>query len=63
MTWADCGMISLQGEYIAAERLENSYSTADLVDQIWVYGNSYESQLVAVVVPNVSLSTFVLLHL
>ena len=25
---------------------------ADIVEQIWVYGNSYESFLVAVVVPN-----------
>ena len=25
---------------------------ADVVEQIWVYGNSYESFLVAVVVPN-----------
>jgi long-chain acyl-CoA synthetase len=44
----------MQGEYIAAERLENTYSTAQIVEQIWVYGNSYESQLVAVVVPDVS---------
>eukprot|EP00884_Botryococcus_braunii_P017355 jgi/Botrbrau1/4302/Bobra.0390s0041.1 len=40
-----------QGEYIAAEKLESVYSQADIVDDIWVYGNSEERQLVAVVVP------------
>ncbi|BDA46672.1 Long chain acyl-CoA synthetase 3 [Coccomyxa sp. Obi] len=41
-----------QGEYIAAEHLENTYAGCDAVEQIWVYGNSYESTLVAVVVPD-----------
>lgn len=40
-----------QGEYIAAERVENTYKTSLLVEQIWVYGNSFESCVVAVVVP------------
>jgi AMP-binding enzyme C-terminal domain len=39
------------GEYIAAEKLETVYSESDAVEQIWVYGSSYESVLVAVVVP------------
>ena len=30
------------GEYIAAEKLETDFGTCDLVEQIWVYGNSYE---------------------
>ncbi|PSC75938.1 acetyl-synthetase [Micractinium conductrix] len=40
-----------QGEYIAVEYLEQQYSSSELVEQIWVYGSSLESQLVAVVVP------------
>ena len=40
-----------QGEYIAVEYLESKYSRSDAVEQIWVYGNSHESSLVAVVVP------------
>ena len=32
------------------ENLENSYKKLDLAEQVWVYGNSYESTLVAVVV-------------
>ncbi|KAK9812539.1 hypothetical protein WJX73_007361 [Symbiochloris irregularis] len=40
-----------QGEYIAAEKLEQVYKEAENVAQVWVYGNSLESTLVAVVVP------------
>lgn len=40
-----------QGEYIAVEFLEQQYSSSDLVEQLWVYGSSLESSLVAVVVP------------
>lgn len=36
---------------MAAEKLENVYKKATLVDQIWVYGDSQRAQLVAVVVP------------
>nr|GMD26802.1 long chain acyl-CoA synthetase 4-like [Ipomoea batatas] len=41
-----------QGEYISVENLESIYSLASSVDSIWVYGNSFESFLVAVVNPN-----------
>ncbi|KAL3163225.1 hypothetical protein ABBQ32_009626 [Trebouxia sp. C0010 RCD-2024] len=40
-----------QGEYVAAEKIEAAYKKSRLVEQIWVYGNSLESTLVAVVVP------------
>ncbi|XP_057869570.1 long chain acyl-CoA synthetase 4 [Cryptomeria japonica] len=41
-----------QGEYIAVENLENVYGLCSLIDSIWVYGNSFESYLVAIVTPN-----------
>ncbi|KAH1227149.1 Long chain acyl-CoA synthetase 1 [Glycine max] len=41
-----------QGEYIALEHLENVYGITPIVEDIWVYGNSFKSMLVAVVVPN-----------
>ncbi|GAB4818390.1 hypothetical protein N2152v2_005436 [Parachlorella kessleri] len=40
-----------QGEYIAVEHLESVFNRSDAVEQIWVYGNSFEQFLVAVVVP------------
>ncbi|XP_078444127.1 long chain acyl-CoA synthetase 1-like isoform X2 [Wolffia australiana] len=41
-----------QGEYVAAEFLEKVFTVSPLVDDIWVYGDSFQSMLVAVVVPN-----------
>ncbi|KAE9618843.1 putative long-chain-fatty-acid--CoA ligase [Lupinus albus] len=41
-----------QGEYIALEHLENVYGITPIVEDIWVYGNSFKSVLIAVVVPN-----------
>lgn len=40
-----------QGEYVAVEVLESAYVQSQLVASVWVYGNSFESFLVAVVVP------------
>lgn len=39
------------GEYVAVEYLEAEFGKCDLVEQIWLYGSSFESCLVAVVVP------------
>lgn len=41
-----------QGEYVAVENLESVYLLASCIDAIWMYGNSFESFLVAVVNPN-----------
>lgn len=43
-----------QGEYIAVEKLETDYSDNKVVEQLWLYGSSEESVLVAVVVPEKS---------
>lgn len=43
-----------QGEYIAPEKLENTYSKIDIVKQIFIYGDSLQSVIVAVVVPEES---------
>lgn len=40
-----------QGEYIAVEKLEAIYKKSPSVEQVWVYGNSFKSTLVAVLVP------------
>lgn len=41
-----------QGEYIAVEKLENTYGQASIADSIWIHGSSFHSYLIAVVVPN-----------
>lgn len=41
-----------QGEYVAVENLENVYGLVSVIDMIWVYGNSFESFLVAVINPS-----------
>jgi long-chain acyl-CoA synthetase len=40
-----------QGEYIAAEKIEAVYAKSGVVGQIFLYGNSYKSFVLAIVVP------------
>jgi len=39
-----------QGEYVAPEKIENVYSSSVYVQQICVYGNSYKSSIIAIIV-------------
>merc|ERR1712065_74946 len=41
-----------QGEYVAAEELEGIFKKIPYVGQIWIYGNSFHTTLVAVIVPD-----------
>ena len=41
-----------QGEYVALERIENVYTACPIVQQIMVHGDSHQSYLVAVIVPD-----------
>lgn len=42
-----------QGEFVSPERLENLYtSSSHLIEQVYVYGNSLQMNVVAVVVPH-----------
>ncbi|KIL00658.1 hypothetical protein PAXRUDRAFT_821456 [Paxillus rubicundulus Ve08.2h10] len=41
-----------QGEYVALEQVENMYSACPIVQQIYVHGDSLQSYLLAVVIPD-----------
>eukprot|EP00285_Hemiselmis_virescens_P006971 CAMPEP_0173389900 /NCGR_PEP_ID=MMETSP1356-20130122/13899_1 /TAXON_ID=77927 ORGANISM="Hemiselmis virescens, Strain PCC157" /NCGR_SAMPLE_ID=MMETSP1356 /ASSEMBLY_ACC=CAM_ASM_000847 /LENGTH=701 /DNA_ID=CAMNT_0014347181 /DNA_START=23 /DNA_END=2128 /DNA_ORIENTATION=+ len=41
-----------QGEYVSPEAVENACGPSKFVGQIWIYGNSFENYVVAVVVPD-----------
>ena len=41
-----------QGEYVAAEKIEIAVSVMSIVEEIFVYGDSYQATLVAFIFPN-----------
>jgi long-chain acyl-CoA synthetase len=41
-----------QGEYVAAEKIENVLMQSEMIAQAFVYGDSLKSELVAIVVPD-----------
>jgi long-chain acyl-CoA synthetase len=40
-----------QGEYVSSETIESAYQKCGITGQVWVYGNSFKSFLLGVIVP------------
>ena len=41
-----------QGEYIAPYKLEEAYQSIDLIQQVFIYGDSLQPHIVAIIVPD-----------
>jgi len=46
-----------QGEYVSPESVEGAVTASKWCGQVWVYGNSFESYVVAIVVPDMEVFT------
>jgi long-chain acyl-CoA synthetase len=42
-----------QGEYVAPEKVENIYKQNSVVSDVFLYGDSYKSYNIAIIVPNI----------
>jgi long-chain acyl-CoA synthetase len=50
-----------QGEYVAIEKIEICLAKAFLIGQLWGYGDSFQNNLVGVVVPDWEVSIYICL--
>jgi len=38
--------------WVSAEKLEQIYQSSEYISQIWIYGNSLQSYIIAIIVPD-----------